>query len=234
MKQIIILVILLFLNSCTKHQVRVDPPVTPPSPSYQNAHSYAVDTSGKRILRAQFLPNYDPFQKYDQWEFYELPSLTTGYIYKSLADTPWLVPTFLSFEVDYNTPQSAMSQRAHDKNSDYFVYRVNGYWIVNGEKSEIRSHHAVYLKHKTDPLAPDLFNYAVVSGRYQKKTPRMYGVVDKHKKQIVFEAYFIRFINGTVRGKWQTEELLKYGYKKPGDVELHKKIDNVVFQYYDM
>jgi hypothetical protein len=191
---------------------------TPPieaktSESYLKAHDFY--NSGKIEIKEHFMPIYNPNLPYEKGEFYELPSPSKGYIYKSLADTPWLVPTFISFEVDY------------------FVYEVKGFFIINGSKYEIKSYNAKYLKHKTNNEMPDLFNYAALRDPTQINTPRMFGLVDKIAKKIVFEAYFIDKPSLSVSSKYQIESLLQYGYKEPGDVKLLKKIDNIVFNYYE-
>lgn len=209
---------------------------TPPieaktSESYLKAHDFY--NSGKIEIKEHFMPIYNPNLPYEKWEFYELPSPSKGYIYKSLADTPWLVPTFISFEVDYNSPQDSVTQKAFDKNYSYFVYEVKGFFIINGSKYEIKSYNAKYLKHKTNIQMPDLFNYAALRDPTQINTPRMFGLVDKIAKKIVFEAYFIDKPSLSVSSKYQIESLLQYGYKEPGDVKLLKKIDNIVFNYYE-
>jgi hypothetical protein len=227
--KLILAFLVISILSCKK-----DTPIDPESKtseSYLRAHDFY--NSGKIEIKEHFIPTYNPNLPYEKWEFYELPSPSKGYIYKSLVDTPWLVPTFISFEVDYDTPQDSVTQKAFDKSYSYFVYDVKGFFIINGSKYEIKSYHAKYLKHKTNNEMPDLFNYAALRDPTQINTPRMFGLVDKIAKKIVFEAYFIDKPSLSVSSKFQIESLLQYGYKEPGDVKLLKKIDSIVFNFYE-
>lgn len=224
----LIFIIFIFLTfSCRK-----DTPVvveSKTSVSYLKAHDFYH--SGKIEIKENYMPIYHPNINYENWEFIEIPSPSMGYIYKGLEDTPWIAPTFLSFKVDYNSPQDSITQRAYDLNYSYFVYKVNGFYISNGKREEIKSTTAKYLVHKINRTHH--ININRMSGYNQIVTSQWFGNVDTINKKINFEVYCTNRGFPSVSGKWLLEQNLRYGYKEPGDVILLKKIDNVVFTYYD-
>ncbi len=208
-----------------------DPPVSEPktSESYLKAHDFY--NSGKIEIKENYMPIYNPNTNYEKWEFYELPAPSKGYIYKDLKDTPWIAPTFVSFEVDYNTPQDSVTQKAYDLNYSYNIYDVNGFYIANGLKDNFKPYTASYLVHKTNKSK--LLYINGMRGMNQSYKPYWVGAIDDAKKTINFSVYFTDKGLSIVTGLWQFEQLLARGFKEPGDIKLIKQIDNVIFKYYE-
>ena len=146
MKKIVIFILVLAFSCCKKDE---PPAIIPPdvSASYKEAHYF--DFNGHVIqLKDKYLPHYTKGVPYEKWNFEKINE--RGYIYTSLKDTPWVVPTFFSFLVDWNSTQRSYTQWAYDKDTTFFVYNV---------RVKIRTHnitweddaYAKYLVNKTNP-----------------------------------------------------------------------------------
>jgi hypothetical protein len=219
MKKIIIFFLVLAFSCCKKD----DPPaIVPPdvSASYKEAHYF--DFNGHVIrLKDKYLPHYTTGVPYEKWNFEKINE--RGYLYTSLKDTPWVVPTFFSYLVDMNSTQRYNTQRAYDEDTAFFVYNVRVKMITNNITWE-NDHYAVYLVHKTNPNDKKFILCDISSNPRDYKLwvyAMFFGDFSFDDRVINFEYINSNKMFGSAIGKWQVESW--------GPSSINKRIKNVEF-----
>jgi hypothetical protein len=219
MKKIIIFFLVLAFSCCKKD----DPPaIVPPdvSASYKEAHYF--DFNGHVIqLKDKYLPHYTTGVPYEKWNFEKINE--RGYLYTSLKDTPWVVPTFFSYLVDFNSTQSYMTQYARDTDTAFFVYNV----LVRIRTASLtweNDYYAKYLVNKKNPNDKKFILCDISSNPRDYKLwvkAMFFGDFSFDDRTINFEYINFEKAIGSAVGKWQVEEL--------GPSLINKRVKNVEF-----
>jgi hypothetical protein len=216
----LLFVILIFCFSCKK-----EPPPTqqPPvfSSGYKEAHYF--DFNGNMIrLKEKYLPHYQKGVPYEQWNFEKINE--KGYLYTSLKDTPWVVPTFISFIVNFNRVQTYVSQHAFYKDTSYYVYDVYVKYKMSNINYET-FYYARYLINKKNPNDKKFVLGDINNNPNYKTTINglFFGDFSSDNKIINFEYIKSKYSFGSAIGKWQVELF--------GEDNISKRIENIEFQW---
>lgn len=160
MRYFVLTLLFLFFISCKKEKPIIEPPFF--SDSYKEAHYF--DFEGNMVkLKDRYLPIYDKNKPYEHQHFEKINE--SGYIYTSLKDTPWVVPTFFKIETIVRRPPNSNVESYHDSNRSYYINNVTGYSKAGGKQVSLDPFNAggTMLIHKMDPnnrkfLMLDIYN----------------------------------------------------------------------------